>query len=112
VLTLKNFKRVTIFFKPRAGYSLSVIAKIDTHSAQTLTFTGSSSGDLLGVSFHLGVSTLGADTFFAPYTLPIDGIGHGITLEVRQSGLAEEGDIYGYAIEWEPAEFPQETGDE
>jgi hypothetical protein len=108
-MTLKAFKRITIFFRPYASYSFTVKAKIDLYAEQQLTFSGTSSGDVLGTTFILGQSLLGTSTRFSAYTLPIDGIGNGITLEILQTGIAEQGDIYGYAIEWEPVGIPQET---
>lgn len=108
-LAIKAFKRITLFFRPVGTYSASVRVKIDGYSEQAAVFSQSSSGDALGVDFTLGTSTLGASSYFAPFTVPIDGYGHGMTLEIEQTGMAQQLAIYGYSIEWEAAGFSQET---
>lgn len=107
-MTLKAFKRISIFFRPTGTYSFTARIKVDRYAEQSLVFQEISDGDLLDVDFILGQSLLGTSAIFAPSSMPIDGIGRGFTLEIEQSGTGEVIDIYGYAIEWESAEISQE----
>lgn len=107
-MTLKAFKRFTLFFRPTTSYNITIKIKIDKFNEQSFNLSGLLPGDTLGATFTLGSSILGTTAFFAPYTMPIDGIGHGCTIEVEQTGLNEQGDIYGFAIEWEPVDIAQE----
>lgn len=108
-MSLKRFHRVTLFFRPVGTYSATVKVKIDNYAEQQLVFNQVSEGDLLGSTFILGSSILGSSAQFAPFTLPIDGLGRGCTIEVEQTGTDEQLAVYGYAIEWEPADISQET---
>lgn len=108
-ITLKAFKRLTVFFKPKTSYSFLARAKIDNHSEQALGFSGTSLGDLLGVDFILGSSILGTDLPFAPRSYSIDGYGYGIIIDIDQSGIGDDVDIYGFAIEYEGADFNEES---
>ena len=108
-MSLKRFLRLTLFYRPVGSYSATVRVKIDNFSEQALSFTQVSEGDLLGSTFILGSSVLGSSSQFAPFTLPLDGIGRGCTIEVEQSGTDEQLAIYGYALEYMPADVSQET---
>ena len=108
-MSLKAFKRITIFFRPVTSFSITVKVRIDKYTEQQLTFTENLTGDTLNDTFNLGFSILGSSGYFAPYSLPIDGIGHGCTIEVEQTGIDQQGDIYGFALEWEPVDIAQET---
>lgn len=107
--TMKAFKRLTMFYRPVGTYTFTVRVKIDNHSEQALVFSASGEGDELGVDFILGQSILGYSANFSPFTLPIDGYGRGITIEVEQTGTNEQVAIYGFALEYELAEKAQET---
>jgi len=108
-MSLKRFLRITLFYRPVGTYTATVKVKIDNYSEQQLTFSQVNEGDLLGSTFILGSSVLGASAPFSPFTASIDGIGHGCTIEVEQTGTEEQLAIYGYAIEWEAADISQET---
>jgi hypothetical protein len=108
-VTVKAFKRVTLFYRPTGSYSITVRVKIDNYSEQALVFNQNVAGDLLGSTFILGTSILGSSGQFAPFTLPIDGYGRGFTIEVEQTGTAEQIAIYGFAVEYEMADVSQET---
>lgn len=109
VMTLKAFKRFTLFFRPVTSYNITIKIKIDKFAEQSFNLSGVLSGDTLGTDFTLGSSLLGTSAYFAPYSMPLDGIGHGCTIEVEQTGINEQGDVYGFAIEWEPVDIAQET---
>lgn len=107
--TIKAFKYITLYFRPVGTYTATVKVKIDNYSTQAGAFSQSSSGDLLGSTFILGSSVLGATSQFAPYTMYIDGYGRGCTIEVEQTGTEQQLAIYGYEIGYEVAEMSQET---
>jgi hypothetical protein len=103
-ITKKAFKRLFLFFKPRTTYSFTARVKIDQYAEQAIGFSGTAAGDVLGTDFVLGSSVLGTNVPFSAYSGTIDGIGHGIIVEVEQSGTSEQVDILGFAIEYEVAE--------
>lgn len=108
--TVKGFKRITLFFRPVGSYSFVCRVKIDNYSEQVLVFSQQdTSSDLLDINFILGSSLLGASSQFAPNTLPIDGYGRGMTLEIEQTGNGEQIAIYGFDIEFEGADISQEV---
>jgi len=108
-VSVKAFKRIGFLFKPKGQYTFTVKAKIDNAQPQSLAFTQSVSGAQLGVDFILGTSVLAFDSNLAPYMLPIDGYGRGITITIEQTGLDEQVEIYGMIIEYELADMAQET---
>lgn len=108
-VSVKAFKRIGFLFKPKGQYTFTVKAKIDNAQPQSLAFTQSVSGAQLGVDFILGTSVLAFDSNLAPYMLPIDGYGRGITITIEQTGLDEQVEIYGMIIEYELADIAQET---
>lgn len=108
--TIKAFKRLTLFYRPVGSYSFTARVKVDNYSEQVLVFSQTDNGaDLLDTTFILGSSLLGAGSQFSPNSLPIDGYGRGMTLEIEQTGTGEQIAIYGYAIEFEGADTSQET---
>jgi hypothetical protein len=86
-----------------------VRVKIDNFPVQTLSFSQTASGAQLGVTFTLGTSPLSFEDVFAPFTQEIDGIGRGITLEIEQTGIDQQVEIYGYTIWFEPLGAVSET---
>jgi len=109
-ISLKAFKRLILFFRPKSSYSFSVRVKIDAFSEQSLGFSNTANGDILGTDFVLGQSILGTDRPFVPHAVAFDGYGHGVTIDIEQTGTGEQVDIYGFAIEYETADFSQEGG--
>jgi len=107
--TLKAFKSVSFFFKPLGAFTFTLQAQVDGGAIQSQSFSETVGGDALGVDFLLGSSILGSDWPLGPYTVPIDGVGRGITLDVVQSSTGEQVEIYGYAIGYEPIGVAQET---
>lgn len=105
----KGFKSISLFFRPETSFSIIVRAKIDNYQEQAVAFVAQALGDPLGTTFRLGSSVLGNSFQFAPYTAPVDGYGRGIILDMEQTGSNNRADIYGYAIEYEPADVAQET---
>lgn len=108
-LTIKGYKKVSLFYRPKGAYSLTVKFKIDNYLAQTLTFDLSGDFDALGTEFILGLSVLGLVQVLPCVTVPVDGYGHGFSIELIQSGLDEQAEIYGFAVEYEPAGDNQES---
>ncbi len=107
--TLKMFKKLSFFYRPKGRYSFTVTTKIDNNEIQANSFAQSITGDLLGVNFILGTSVLGSSAVFNPFTVPIDGIGRGITINIQNNNSDEQVEIYGFSIEWESADIAQET---
>lgn len=107
--TVKAFKRLGFLFKPKGQYTFTAKIKIDNQTTQSLAFSQSVSGASLGVDFTLGSSVLAFESVLAPYMLPIDGYGRGITVTIEQTGLDEQVEIYGIVIEYESADISQET---
>jgi hypothetical protein len=108
-VTSKGFKKIGLIYKPQGSSQVIVKAKVDNFSNQILTFQADSEVYLLGSTFILGVSPLASDFALAPYILPVDGFGRGIILTIEQSGTTDEVNIIGFLIEYEPAEWVQET---
>jgi len=105
---LKMFKRFTFYFKPKADFTFDVTYQIDNQVAITETISQAVTGDLLGSTFILGSSLLGFAGVFAPSTIPIDGIGRGLTLTVTDSTTGQPIELYGVGIEFEQADINQE----
>jgi hypothetical protein len=108
-MSIKMFKRINLFFKPTGAYNFTLRVKIDGFQEQILGFSQTGTGDLLDSTFILGQSILGFTGIFSPSAQPIDGMGHGITVEVEHSGAEEQVAIYGFAIEYDAADIAQET---
>lgn len=108
-LTVKGFKKVSLFYRPKGDYTLTARFKIDNYPVQTLNFDLSGSFDALGTEFTLGTSVLGLAQAVPPVTMPVDGYGHGFSLELVQSEIDEEAEIYGFAVEFEAAGDDQES---
>lgn len=105
----KAFKRVGFVYKPIGDFSFSVRVKIDNGATQALTFSQESTTEKLGVDFILGQSVLGFDSVLSPYLNSIDGYGRGLTLELDQTSLDQQVEIYGFIIEYEEEGFRQEV---
>jgi len=107
--TIKGFKRIGFIFKPQGSFEFTVRVKIDNLPTQSLTFSKSTSGDLLGTTFILGQSELSYSSTLDPFSLPIEGYGRGIQLEVINNSADQQVTIYGVNIEYTPAGIAQET---
>lgn len=107
--TIKAFKSISLLYKPKGDFVFTVKVKIDNYATQSFAFEQTVEGDVLGSSFILGSSLLGADNVFAPFTKPLDGYGRGCTIEIESSGTGEQVEIYGFIIEYELADIAQET---
>jgi hypothetical protein len=103
------FKRVTFYFRPVGDYSFTTYFKVDNQSPQALTFSQTADADTLGGEFILGTSMLGNSATLAPYTQQVEGVGRGCSLEVFQSGVEAQVEIYGYSIEYELADVADEV---
>lgn len=109
--TLKMFKRLSLYFKPKGDVTFNITYQIDNQVGAATTITASSALTtyLLGTTLVLGSSTLGLSGALAPLTVPIEGVGRGITLTISTSGIDENVELYGMAIEYESADINQET---
>lgn len=107
--SMKAFKRIGFVYKPIGDFSFSVRVKIDNGATQALTFSQESTTEELGVDFILGQSVLGFDSVLSPYLNTIDGYGRGLTLEIDQTSLEQQVEIYGFIIEYEEEGFRQEV---
>jgi hypothetical protein len=107
--TIKAFKKVSLLFKPRGNYSFTVYFKVDNYPSQAFTFEQDAGGSTLGGTFTLGSSALGRSSVFAPFTKSVVGYGRGCSIEVFQTGSESQVEIYGYIIEYEPADIADEV---
>lgn len=74
---------------------------MDLNDENAIAFTHSSSLQLLGSTFTLGSSLLGITTVTAPSSRMIDGQCRAIKLYIEQTGIQQEVEIQGFAIEYE-----------
>ncbi len=107
--TIKAFKKLFMFFKPRGRFNFTAYFKVDNAPAQAVAFAQSASGDELGTTFVLGSSVLGSNNILAPFAKDVYGHGRGFTLEIFQTGAAAQVEIYGFAVEYEAADVADET---
>lgn len=107
--TLKAFKQLGIIYKPTGTYNISASVKIDNFSTQPFVFSDTSGDNLLGVTFVLGQSVLGAEGVAQAFIQTLDGYGKGFSLSISQSGINEFGEILGFQVYYEGAEWPQES---
>lgn len=98
-----------MFFRPKGNFSFAVLAYIDNFQAQAFSFNQIAGLDTLGETFILGSSLLGSAAVLAPYSFSMEGIGRGITLQISQPSANEQVELWGIAIEYEPADVVQET---
>ncbi len=107
--SVKAFKKITLFYKPRGRFSFTAYFKVDNFAPQAVSFTQTIQGDILGDDFTPGTSVLGADAALAPYTKDVYGIGRGFSLEIFQSSVGAQVEIYGFAVEYESADIADEV---
>jgi hypothetical protein len=107
--TIKGFKRFSLVFRPIGPQTITVKYKIDNYAEQSLAFTITNSGDVLGSTFVLGTSVLGSEQVLGPYSFGIDGYGRGIRIRIEHSSSSQAIDIHGFMIEYEPAGTQQEV---
>lgn len=107
--TMKAFKQFGIVYKPSGTYNITVTIKIDNFSSQSLAFSDSSGSDVLDLDFFLGTSVLGGSRVAQAYIQTLDGFGRGLEMTLSQSGVNEFGEILGFMVFYEGAEWPQET---
>lgn len=109
IYTHKGFKKIGLFYKPTGTNTFTVKVTIDTNSPQALSYSNTTSGDLLGSTFILGQSFLGALGFAAPYYQTIDGYGRAFRLNITQSSTTEPLELQGFTMEFEPAQVVHEV---
>ena len=108
-VTVKGFKKLSLFYKPKGDYTLTARFKIDNYATQELSFDLSGDFEALGTEFVLGSSVLGFNLALPAVTQSVDGYGHGFSLEIVQDGLDEDVEVYGFAVEYEMAGDDQES---
>lgn len=108
-ITVKGFKKLSLFYKPKGNYTLTARFRIDNYAFQELSYSLSGDSDLLGIDFILGASVLGFNLALPVVTQSVDGYGHGFTLELIQDGPDQDVEVYGFAVEYEPAGDDQES---
>jgi hypothetical protein len=106
---MKAFKDLSMFYRPQGSFSFNVEAKVDQHEQQGFAFEQTSGLDLLGETFILGVSLLGASSDFAPYSYTMEGYGRGITLTVSQPTADEQIELWGFSFNWEDLSLENEV---
>jgi len=98
---LKNFLGVAVWVKPKDNYTLNGRFKIDNQDTQTFTITETQTFDLLGSTFILGTSELGALAKAFPVYRSVDGVGYGATLELEENTVEHQMEVLGYSIDFE-----------
>jgi hypothetical protein len=109
VSSMKSFKKISMLYRPQGNFSFTVKVYIDNFAAQSFSFNQVSGLDLLGQTFILGNSLLGASAGLAPYTWTMDGIGRGMVIEVTQPTADEQVEIWGFMVEYENLDIEQEV---
>jgi hypothetical protein len=107
--SIKAFKKFGLLFRPRGRFSFTVYFKVDAQPVQTILFEQSQTGAVLGTTFTLGASILGNSAIMAPYMKDVVGHGRGCTIEVFQTGSEAQIEVYGFLIEYEPADIADEV---
>jgi len=107
--TVKGFKRFALIYTPSGTHTVTIKFKIDDFDQQSLVFSATNAGDLLGSTFVLGQSVLGSSFTLAPNALTIDGYGRSFQVTIEQSGTDEELEIQGFTVEYDTAGTKQET---
>jgi hypothetical protein len=107
--TQKMFKKLTLLFRPQGAYSFTVYFKVDNFPVQALVYSQTTDTDDLGSTFTLGTSLLGNNAGLAPFSKQVMGIGRGCSIEVFQTGVEGQVEIYGYMIEYELADLADEV---
>ena len=107
--SIKAFKRITLYYRPKGNFSFTVTAKIDNHRAQSFVFNQVTGLDLLGQTFVLGQSLLGTTGTLSPFTFTMEGYGRGVVIDITQPTATEQIEIWGIGIEYEPADLEQEV---
>lgn len=105
-------KRFILYYKPSGNHQITVNITVDNfrlNPENSLSFSQSTSTDLLGSTFILGTSVLGYTVVLGPYIRQIDGIGRGCKIDIVQNGIDEPLEIQGFAIEYESAGTGYET---
>lgn len=111
--TVKGFKRFILYYKPEGTHTHTVRVQIDAtpiDSVNTLSYSETALGLLLGVDFILGQSTLGFDVRLAGYTRTIDGFGNTCKISIENNNINETIEVQGVAVEWEQAGTSPEAG--
>jgi len=107
--TFKGYKKFSLVFRPIGSQTISSMIKIDSQLEQSLAFGQTGSVDLLGTTFILGSSILGAEFIMEPYTQSIEGFGRGIQITLEQNDANESVEIQGFMVEYEQAGDSQEV---
>lgn len=113
--TIKAYKKLSMIYKPKGNYSFTVYFRVDDFPPQAVVYTQGTGGDILGDTFTLGSSLLGQNAQLAPFAKDVYGHGRGCSIEVLQSNVEAQVEIYGYIIEYEsemPADRVETATDE
>lgn len=109
IYSRKAVKRFSLVYKPTGTHSVTVSYKLDDYSPQSITYSLSTPQDLLGSSFVLGTSALGASFVMNPQVQTIEGYGRVAQFTFSQSGIEDELEIQGFQVEYVPAGRIQQT---
>ena len=91
-------------------FRLGVNASVDGLSQTATMDMSAGAGDLIGTTLVIGTGKIGGASNSSIAPVPLEGRGRQIQLEYTQSGGAEDAELYGYTIHYEPGEpFSTET---
>jgi hypothetical protein len=104
---IKGFKYAGLIYKTeRDSILINGQFKVDNFSGQGFSISQSPQADLLGSSFTLGTSSLGAQKIILPEYYNVDGYGYGCSIDIETSSSIE---LHGFLIAYEPAGDQQEV---
>lgn len=106
---VNGYKKFALIYGPKGTHTITVNFTIDNYAPTSLSYSLQGSSALLGSTFVLGSSVLGYTAVTAPYIQPVEGFGRGFQVEMLQSGIDEEAEIQGFAVEYEAGGPGQET---
>jgi hypothetical protein len=104
-LTEASFQAVTSIIRPTGNVECTLASSIDGRAqSNTISLVGGGGGDLIGVNFIIGVSTIAAESLTSVVPQTVEDRGRVIQNSWAQGGLNEDMELAGYAIDYIPAE--------
>lgn len=99
----KNHRGVAVYFNPRTPSATATLTVNVDQRVQQYTLALGGAGARLDSTFILDTSPLSGGDFNYVET-PIDDRGRSISLQIDQTGLNQDCEIFGYSVRYDPAE--------
>ena len=100
----KSFMGIVSIVKPMGNYTAALQIGVDTRIQSDTVSLLAGSGDLIGSTFVIGTSLIGASNATTIVPTPIGELGRSIYAQWTQSGVNQDFELYGYAIVYQPGE--------